>query len=129
MDMARGVESLGYARMSQPPTSASPKVRRRKVRRKRVPVALPDQMWADLAYAARFATAAFKHSGDPESVSRNDFIEDSLTWALAAYWEDKGGEPSSEEEFEKKAKAHGAKLKAREAREQTAREAKEQSEQ
>lgn len=117
MDMARGVESLGYARMSQPPTSASPKVRRRKVRRKRAPVALPEQLWTELAYAAKFATRSFEHSGDPESVSRNDFIEDSLIWALAAYWEDKGGRPESTDEFEKKARAHGAKLKAREARE------------
>ena len=116
--MARGVESLGYARMSQPPaSSAAPKIRRRKVRRKRAPVALPTQMWNDLAKAARFATRSFEHSGDSESVSRNDFIEDSLTWALAAYWKDKGGEPQTEVEFEEKAKAHGAKLKAREARE------------
>lgn len=78
---------------------------------KRLPVFLSEEMWADLTEAARFHTAAFEASGQAERVSRNDLIEDSLTWALAAYWADKGGKPATKTEFAERAKAFGERLK------------------
>lgn len=99
---------MGYARMSQ--LTASPKIRRRKSDRKRMPIFLPAEIWKELSYAAEFATKGFEYSGKPETVSRNDFIEDAIGWALAAYWEDKGGRPTSAKQFEERAKAHGARV-------------------
>ena len=90
--------------------TASPKIRRRRSDRKRLPIFLPEEIWEELSYAAKFATRSFKHSGKPESVSRTDFIEDALGWALAAYWEDKGGRPETEKQFEERSKAHGARV-------------------
>jgi hypothetical protein len=92
--LASGVGKLGFAKNVDRPTS-SPQVKRRKRQLKRLPVFLPEALWEELSFAAEFHTAAFKATGKPETVSRNDFIEDSLLWALASYWEDKGGRRST----------------------------------
>ena len=104
---------MGYVSTERPATS--PEVRRRKRQLKRLPLFLPQELWDRLTLAAEFATRAFELTGKPESVSRNDFIEDNLLWALASYWEDKGGEPQGKDDprFEKLAKAFAARLKAR----------------
>lgn len=112
-----GVGKLGFSRMDRPTTTV-PQVKRRKRVTQRLPLFLPKELWKELSYAAEFATTAFKKTGKPESVSRNDFIEDSLLWALAAYWEDKGGRPENKVQFEQRATAYAEKLKAREAKEQ-----------
>lgn len=78
---------------------------------KRLPVFLTQEMWDELTEAARFHTAAFAASGLAERVSRNDLIEDSLIWAIAAYWADKGGKPVTKTEFTERAKAFGERLK------------------
>lgn len=115
VQLSTGVGKLGYAKIVDRPTS-SPQVKRRKRQQKRLPVFLPPELWEELSYAAEFHTEAFKATGKPETVSRNDFILDSLVWALAAYWQDKGGRPGSSVEFRERAKAYAEKLKAREAK-------------
>lgn len=106
------VEVVGFNPMRK---TEPPEMSRRKSDKKKQWVSLKPKLWADLKYAAKFATRVFHHTGQPETVSRNDFIEDSLTWAIDAYWKDKGGAPTNDEEFEKKAAEHAAKLMAREA--------------
>lgn len=118
MQVQGEVGKLGFSRMDRPTTTV-PQVKRRKRTTQRLPLFLPKELWQELSYAAEFATTAFKLTGQPETVSRNDFIEDSLLWALAAYWQDKGGKPATKAEFEQRAKAYAEKLKAREAKEQS----------
>jgi hypothetical protein len=112
--LSDGVGKLGYAQIKMDRPTSSPQVKRRKRQLKRLPVFLAESMWQELSYAAEFATEAFKLTGRPETVSRNDFIEDSLIWALAAYWQDKGGRPTSTAEFKDRAKAYAEKLKKQE---------------
>jgi hypothetical protein len=105
-----GVGKLGYARIKMERPTSSPQVKRRKRPTKRLPVFLPEELWEELTEAARFHTEVFRQTGKPETVSRNDFIEDSLIWALAAYWLDKGGKPKSAAEFRERAETYAAKL-------------------
>lgn len=114
LDNSGGVGRLGYAAMDRP-TTTSPEVRRRKRELKRLPLFLPQEVWDRLTLAAKFATRAFELTGTPETVSRNDFIEDNLLWALTSYWEDKGGEPTDEHDpkFDRLAKAFASRLKVR----------------
>lgn len=113
VDLPTGIGRLGYVSTERPTTS--PEVRRRKRELKRLPLFLPPELWERLTLAAEFATRSFELTGKPETVSRNDFIEDNLLWALASYWEDKGGEPSSKDDprFERLAKTFAERLKAR----------------
>lgn len=111
------VEPVGFnpmRRTVQTPAVGAPEIKRRNSEKKKLWVFLLPKIWEELSYAARFATRVFDNTNKKETVSRNDFIEDSLLWALAAYWKDKGGRPSNEAEFEQRAKAYGDKLKAKE---------------
>lgn len=111
------VEPVGFDPMRRDAEAEdSPEIRRRKSGKKKLWVFLMPKLWEELAFAARFATRVFALTGKPETTSRNDFIEDSLIWALAAYWKGKGGKPLTEEEFEERALAAAEKLKAREAK-------------
>ncbi len=113
VEMGTEVGRLGYSRMDNP--GPSPQVQRRRRVLKRLPLFLSVDLWKELSYAASFATRVFQLTGSPETVSRNGWIEDALIWALAAYWKDKGGKPSSTTEFERRAAQAATKLKAAEA--------------
>lgn len=114
MSMFDGLQAGDYEAMSRSPTTA-PDIRRRKSTKKKAWAFLLPELWDELTYAARFATRVFFHTEKPETVSRNDYIEDLVVWGLRAYWKDIGGRPENEAEFEAKAIAHAAKIKAREA--------------
>lgn len=74
-------------------------------------VFLAPEMWRELSEAADFHTLVFKKMGVEETVSRNDLIESFLTWALDAYWDDKGGKPKTEAERSTRVAASAEKLK------------------
>lgn len=74
-------------------------------------VFLTEEAWDELADAARFHSETFKRLGSKEGVSRNDMIDAFLEWALGSYWEDKGGRPTSEEDWERKLVRHADALK------------------
>lgn len=57
-------------------------------------VFLPKEMWERLKAAAKFHGEAFKALGATEGVSRNDMIQDFLSWALVEYWAQVSGEPT-----------------------------------
>lgn len=95
-------------------TPHSPQIHRRKRPREKKWVFLPEELWEELSRAARFQTVLFGLTGDEETASRNDWIEDSLVWALNSYWEEKGGRPESEEDLVKLAHSYAAKQKGRE---------------
>lgn len=69
------------------------------------------ELWSALTMVARFHSRVFELKGVDQKVSRNDTIEAFLDWAEKAYWEDKGGPPTSDDDFEAKAKAYAEKLK------------------
>ena len=87
-----------------------PEIRRRKTRKVRKPLDLPPDLWVRMTRAAAFHSKAFELTGKPESISRNEWAEDALVWALAAYWQDKGGEPANEADFEEKAAAYAQRI-------------------
>lgn len=74
-------------------------------------VFLEPEMWDQLKEAARFHSEVFEAMGAGESVSRNDIIASFLEWALSSYWDDKGGRPSSKEDWSKKVAKHAEALK------------------
>jgi hypothetical protein len=74
-------------------------------------VFLTEEMWEQLSEASRFHSETFKKLGSKEGVSRNDMIDSFLTWALESYWEDKGGRPSSDEDWARKVARHAEALK------------------
>lgn len=95
------------------PTVSSPKLlpRKRPVDKK---VFLEEELWLELADAARFHTQVFTEMGSEETVSRNDLIDVFLRWALKEYWEDKGGKPVTDKERADKAKRYAQKLQSAE---------------
>lgn len=111
--MFDGLQADDYEAMSR--RDSVPDVRRRKSTKKKAWVFLLPELWSELTYAAAFATRAFVLTGKPEVVSRNDLIEDIIMWGLRSYWKDKGGRPVDDADFEAKAAAHAAEIKAREA--------------
>lgn len=68
---------------------------------------LPEQ----LDDAAAFHTEVFKAMGETEKVSRTDILNAFLKWALDAYWQEKGGRPTSAKDRADKAKKHAEALK------------------
>lgn len=96
-----GVMSTRYPMSTNRPTSAPRINRRAKKAKQRNWVFLPQELWDALDIATAFQVRVFELEGDPDTsaLSRNDWIEDGLTWALAEYWIDKGlGEPKTKEE-------------------------------
>lgn len=85
--------------------SSGPQIRRRKQAREKKWVFLSPDLWKELDFVSRFATEAFTLTGKPETVSRNDWIEDAMIWAVASYWADKGGKPVAAGSADYKAKA------------------------
>ena len=73
-------------------------------------VFLSADLWAELSEAAEFHQAVFSAMGADETVSRNDVVAAFLQWAVVAYWEDKGGKPTSKADAETKAKRHAEQL-------------------
>lgn len=69
-------------------------------------VYLEPATWLELAEAAEFQTAVFEALGHEEKVSRNDVIDAFISWALKAYWDDKGGRPTTKAERAEKARRH-----------------------
>ena len=88
-----------------------PEIRRKKKEVQSSSVHLAPELWAALTDTAAFATEAFAATGKPEIVSRNDLIEELLIWGLDAYWEDKGGRPTTPKERAEKVAKLAARLK------------------
>lgn len=65
-------------------------------------VFLTEKMWEELKEAARFHSDLFKELKSSEGVSRNDLIDFFLEWALEAYWKEKGGKPTSKDDWDRK---------------------------
>lgn len=74
-------------------------------------VFLEPEMWEELKDTAKFHSDVFDAMEASETVSRNDLIESFLRWALDAYWEDKGGRPTSEKDRNEKVKRHAEALR------------------
>lgn len=94
------------------PAMSSPKLlpKKRPVDKK---VFLEEELWEELANAARFHTQAFKEMGSTETVSRNDLIALFLGWALDEFWEEKGGKPAPDSDaWQVKAKSFAKRLAA-----------------
>lgn len=72
-------------------------------------VFLEADLWERLTNCSEFHQRVFDHLGVKETVSRNDIIASFLDWAEQAYWDDKGGKPTSKTDFEAKAKRHAEK--------------------
>lgn len=109
-----GSPSISSLRRSGQALKKGPKLSGPKLLPKKATVSrqvfLPEKMWEELKEAARFHGDAFKHLGSTEGVSRNDLIDAFLQWALDAYWDDKGGRPTSKEDWDKKAERHAQAL-------------------
>jgi hypothetical protein len=74
-------------------------------------VFLEADFWAELDDVARFHRDVFRAMGIKERVSRNVIIDAFLRWAVAAYWEDKGGKFTKQDRDEK-VKAFAEQLRA-----------------
>lgn len=74
-------------------------------------VFLTEQMWNELKETARFHGDVFKLLGSTEGVTRNDLIDAFLRWALDSYWEEKGGMPTSKDDWDKKVQRHSDALR------------------
>jgi hypothetical protein len=104
------VASLKKQASKKSPTVSGPKLLPQKATVSRQ-VFLTEEMWDELKEAARFHGDVFKRMGSSEGVSRNDLIDSFLHWALDSYWEDKGGRPTSEKDWDEKVDRHAEALK------------------
>lgn len=106
-----GVQGLTSksSKTTRPPQVTGPKLlpKKKTVARQ---VFLEPERWTELADAASFHTQVFEEMGADERVSRNDLIDSFLGWALAEYWKDKGGRPTSERDRAEKVKRHAEAL-------------------
>lgn len=112
-DVEMGSPSQASLRTQSPkksPTVSGPTLMPKKATVSRQ-VFLTGEMWVELKEAARFHSETFKALGSAEGVSRNDLIEAFLRWALDSYWDDKGGHPTSKEEWAKKVERHAEALR------------------
>lgn len=103
-------KTLSSKPRKEPPKLSGPKLFPKKDRVSRQ-VFLSEEMWRELSEAAEFHSDVFEAMGAKETVSRNDLIDGFLRWALDAYWEDKGGRPTTEDEWGRKVKRHAELLK------------------
>jgi hypothetical protein len=108
---ADGLVQNDLARKKPPPVTKHPTLMPKKKREERR-VFLEPELWTELSEAAEFHTEVFKAMGEDETASRNDIIEAFLRWAVASYWEDKGGKPTSDADRARKASKHAEGLKA-----------------
>lgn len=84
-------------------------------------VFLEPELWTALTRAATFHEKVFGElhrlkglkADDAQKLSRNDIIEGFLEWALAEYWNDKGGEPpEAASEYAEKVRAFAKRMLA-----------------
>lgn len=76
-------------------------------------VFLKPEQWAELEDTADFHSEAYAEMGIKGAVSRNDLVEGFLTWALDAFWTDKGGRPKNVADRKKKVALFAEQLKAK----------------
>lgn len=105
-----GIRTTKKLTVSQPPTF-TPRTGRKSTKTARQ-VFLEPGMWDRLSAVSDFTSAAWKRV-NPKSlaISRNTVIEEFLEYALARYWEDKGGEPKTESERLRKIEPYAETLK------------------
>lgn len=109
-DIARVLAvSMSHKPTTSPDVSSPPGVPLKKLPRASQ-VRMDDEDWKDLDEIARFHEETFRLQGAKQDVSRNDVIVAFLAWARGAFWDDKGGRPKNEKEFQEKVKQHVARL-------------------
>lgn len=74
-------------------------------------VFLEPELWRELDHIAEFHTEVFSAMGADEKVSRNDVIAAFLQWAVDAYWQERGGRPTSDRDRTEKVRRHAEQLK------------------
>lgn len=70
-----------------------PDIKRKKQNKRKFLIGVEAELLEELELAAKHATEVFAAEGAPEVVSRNEWVEYGLQYALAAYWEKVGGKP------------------------------------
>lgn len=75
-----------------------------KKKRQEIRVFLDKGLVGELDRVTEFHGDVFEALKAEEKVARNDIIAAFLQWAIDAYWEDKGGNPTSERDWAEKVK-------------------------